>query len=64
MAEIMVLDGYSVPQFTRSNSRRTSRKSTGRSSMSAKAKFKKVAKVCNKKKGKAAKKACWREHYK
>lgn len=56
MAEIMVLDGYTVPRFVK-------RSSTGSKAMSAKSKFKKVAKVCNKKKGKAAKKACWRKHY-
>lgn len=60
MAEIMVLDGYTVPRFTKSNSRRATRSK----SMSAKAKFKKVAKVCNKEKGKTARKACWRKHYK
>lgn len=31
--------------------------------MSAKAKFKRVAKICNKKKGKLGKKTCWRKHY-
>lgn len=60
MAEIMVLDGYSVPKFTRSK-RSTSQ---GSSKMAAgKAKFKATAKKCNGKKGKAAKKACWRKAY-
>lgn len=27
-------------------------------------KFKEVARVCNKKKGKAARRKCWRRHYK
>lgn len=61
MAEIMVLDGYTVPRFTKRN---TATSTTGSNNMSAKAKFKKVAKVCNKKKGKTARKACWRKHYK
>jgi hypothetical protein len=37
--------------------RRKSRKSGG------KRKFARVARICNKKKGKAARKACWRKHY-
>lgn len=61
MAEIMVLDGYTVPKFKRSAN--TANTSPG-AKMSAKAKFKKVAKVCNKMKGKANRKACWRSHYK
>lgn len=31
---------------------------------SSKAKFKKVAKICGKVKGKGKRKACWRRHYK
>lgn len=42
--------------------RRRSRKSSKRKS-GGKAKFARVARVCNKKKGKAARKACWRKHY-
>lgn len=61
MSEIIVLDGYRAPKILRSSA--GSRSHTGGSTMSAKAKFKKVAKVCNKKKGKTARKACWRKHY-
>lgn len=56
MSEIMVLDGYVVPKFTRSKKHRSN-------TMSHKAKFKATAKRCNKKKGKAARKACWRKAY-
>lgn len=31
--------------------------------MAGKVKFRKTARICNKKKGKAARKACWRKHY-
>lgn len=60
MAEIIVFDGYVVPKFKRSTkpgSKKTMSKHSHRT------KFKRVAKVCGKKKGKAAKKACWRKHF-
>ena len=57
MAEIIVFDGYAVPKFTRSTAAKRSR------TMSGKTKFKATAKKCNKKKGKAARKACWRKAY-
>ena len=61
MAEIMILDGYTVPKFSKSHS-------TGGRKMSAKQKahqrrFAAASRAC-KGKGKGARKACMRKHLK
>lgn len=67
MPRIAILEGYgpfngshSGSETRRSNMARRKRRS-GKAAQ--RAKFKRVAKICNKKKGKAARKACWRKHY-
>lgn len=67
MPKIAMLEGWdafpkrSTEQGEKTMAKRR-RKSSKRKS-GGKAKFARVARVCNKKKGKAARKACWRKHY-
>lgn len=68
MPKIAMLEGWDAfPQrstnrtkgaSTMAKRRRKSGKSKG-----GRAKFKRVARICNKKKGKANRKSCWRSHY-
>jgi hypothetical protein len=68
MPRIAILEGWdalptqraSRPSIGGNMARRRKRKS---GKVGQRAKFKRVAKICNKKKGKAARKACWRSHY-
>lgn len=62
MAEIIVFDGYSVPKFSKSSASKTAARK-GSTNMAGKTKFKQTAKKCNKLKGKAKRKSCWRRAY-
>lgn len=56
MPQIAILEGWDAfPRNKRSN--KMAKRKGG------KKKFAKVAKICNKKKGKQARKKCWRSHY-